>query len=195
VTRRIPIVSTLVVLVAVAAMIGLGVWQLQRKAWKEGLIARFEQAQAATAAVAWPSSPGEYETALYHRSQVDCVAVTSMAAVAGRSAADEAGWAHIAHCQLLDGGKADVALGWSTDPAPAAWSGGHVTGWVTGSSEQVRLVASPPQAGLAQLAKPDPHAVSTTPMGHLFYAIQWFAFATIALVIYALVLRKRWRGA
>jgi surfeit locus 1 family protein len=38
--RRIPIVPTLVVLAAVATMIGLGVWQLQRRAWKEALIAR-----------------------------------------------------------------------------------------------------------------------------------------------------------
>ena len=55
-----------------------------------------------------------------------------------------------------------------------------------------RLIASPPQAGLAQLYRsgpPDP-----TPTGHLFYAIQWFAFAAMALVIYPLALRKRWRG-
>ena len=65
---------------------------------------------------------------------------------------------------------------------------------VAGSDKAVRLIASPPQAGLGQLAAPDPDAVSTTPMGHLSYAIQWFAFATIALVIYALALRKKWRS-
>jgi cytochrome oxidase assembly protein ShyY1 len=36
--------------------------------------------------------------------------------------------------------------------------------------------------------------VATTPMGHLSYAIQWFAFATIALVIYGLALRKKSRA-
>ena len=57
-------------------------------------------------------------------------------------------------------------------------------------------VANPPQAGLSQLARPDPSEMSaTTPFGHLAYAIQWFAFATTALVIYALALRKRWRAA
>jgi surfeit locus 1 family protein len=194
VTRRIPIVATLVVLSAVVTMVWLGIWQLHRKEWKEALIARYERAEQAPAPVPWPSGPAEYEAALFHRSQLDCAAVTGMGAIAGRSARDEAGWSHIAHCDLAGGGKADVALGWSNNPAPVTWRGGPVTGWVTGSSEQLRLVASPPQAGLAQLARPDPGAVSTTPTGHLFYALQWFAFAAIALVIYGLVLRKRWRG-
>ncbi|MBD3814016.1 MAG: SURF1 family protein, partial [Betaproteobacteria bacterium] len=34
--RKIPILPTIVVIAAVATMIALGVWQLQRKAWKEG---------------------------------------------------------------------------------------------------------------------------------------------------------------
>jgi surfeit locus 1 family protein len=31
------------------------------------------------------------------------------------------------------------------------------------------------------------------PNNHLSYAIQWFFFATTAVVIYVLALRKRWR--
>jgi hypothetical protein len=42
--KRIPIVATLVVLAAVALMIALGVWQLHRLSWKEGLIARYQAA-------------------------------------------------------------------------------------------------------------------------------------------------------
>lgn len=190
-TRRIPIVSTIVVLAAAAIMVSLGIWQLHRKEWKEGLIARYERAQNASAEVPWPSGPGEYEEALYHRSRVNCAVVTGMGAIAGRSAAGQAGWSHIAHCSLPSGGTADVALGWSNDPAQAKWSGGPVTGWVAGSDKGVRLVASPPQAGLAQLAPPDPRDL---PNNHLSYAIQWFLFATTALVIYALALRKKWRG-
>jgi cytochrome oxidase assembly protein ShyY1 len=30
-----------------------------------------------------------------------------------------------------------------------------------------------------------------TPAGHRFYAIQWFAFAAIALLIFILAVRKR----
>jgi surfeit locus 1 family protein len=191
VSRRVPIVSTIVVLAAVATMIGLGVWQLHRKAWKEALIARYERAQEASAEVPWPGGPGEFEAALYHRSRVNCATVTGIGAIAGRSAAGQPGWAHIAHCRLPGGGAAEVALGWSNDPAPAHWRGGPVGGWVAGSDKGVRLVASPPQAGLAQLARPDPRDL---PNNHLSYAVQWFLFALTALVIYALALRKKWRG-
>lgn len=194
-TRRIPVVATLVVLAAVAIMISLGVWQLHRKTWKEGLIARYEAAEASNAEVPWPASPAEYESALYRRSRVNCAQVTGIDAIAGRSAHEQPGWAHVAHCRLPQGGTADVALGWSNDPASPPWRGGEVTGWVASGRNGVRLVASPPQAGLAQLVRPDPVELSgTTPMGHLSYAFQWFAFALTALVIYALALRKQWRG-
>ena len=122
-TRRVPVVATLVVLAAVATMIWLGVWQLQRKAWKEALIARYEAAEAASGEVPWPAGAAEYDKALYHRSHLDCAAVTAMDAIAGRSARDQPGWAHIAHCELRGGGQANVALGWSNDPAPPRWNG------------------------------------------------------------------------
>jgi len=194
VTRRIPIVSTLVVLAAVATMLWLGVWQLHRKEWKEVEIARYEAAQASGVEVRWPTSPAQFDGALYHRSRLDCALVTAMSAMAGRSADGQSGWAHVAQCSLPGGGTAAVALGWSNDPQTPQWRGGPVTGWVAGSDKAVRLIASPPQAGLAQLARPDPTNVATTPMGHLSYAIQWFAFATIALVIYGLALRKKSRA-
>jgi surfeit locus 1 family protein len=194
VTRRIPVVSTLVVLIAAAIMVSLGIWQLHRKQWKEAEIAQFEQAQRSDVPVRWPASPAEYEGALYHLSKVDCAAVSGFSAIAGRSADGQQGWAEVAHCSLPGGGGADVSLGWSKDFASPSWRGGPVTGWVAGSSRGVRLIASPPQAGLAQLEKPDPANVSTTPMGHLSYAIQWFAFALTAVVIYLLALRKKWRG-
>lgn len=190
-TRRIPIVSTIVVLAAVATMVGLGVWQLHRKEWKEALIARYQAAETMNSDVPWPSSPAEYEGALYRHARVDCAEVTGMAAIAGRSADGQAGWAHVAHCDLLGGGRADIALGWSNDPTQPRWRGGEVGGFVAGSAKAVRLVAAPPQAGLTQLALPDPRNL---PNNHLSYAVQWFLFALTALVIYALALRKRWRG-
>jgi surfeit locus 1 family protein len=190
-TRRIPIVSTVVVLAAVATMIGLGVWQLHRKEWKEALIARYLAAETMNSDVPWPASSAEYERALYRHSRVKCAEVTGMGAIAGRSDKGQSGWAHIAHCDLLNGGKADIALGWSSDPAQPRWSGGEVGGFVAGSDKGVRLVAAPPQAGLAQLALPDPRDL---PNNHLSYAVQWFLFATTALVIYVLALRKKWRA-
>jgi surfeit locus 1 family protein len=44
--------------------------------------------------------------------------------------------------------------------------------------------------GLKPSPLPDP---SSVPNNHLSYAVQWFIFAAIALIIYGLALRKRWR--
>ena len=70
--RRIPIVSTVVVLAAVATMIGLGVWQLQRKEWKEALIARYAAAETMNSAVPWPASRAEYAIALIRTTSAQC---------------------------------------------------------------------------------------------------------------------------
>jgi surfeit locus 1 family protein len=193
VTRKLPLLPTLIVAAAVATMIALGVWQLQRKHWKESLIARYQAAEAVSVDVPWPRSPAETERALYRHARLFCDRVTGVSAIAGRSAGDVAGWAHVAKCQLSGGGEADIALGWSREPADVAWSGGEVSGFVAPAGKGgARLVAAPPKAGLAQLAAPDPLDL---PNNHLSYAVQWFFFAATAAVIYVLALRKRWREA
>src|SRR5205085_12030025 len=55
-TRRVPVLASLVVAAAVAVLIGLGVWQLQRAKWKEGLLARYEQAEKLPP-ITWPTIP------------------------------------------------------------------------------------------------------------------------------------------
>jgi surfeit locus 1 family protein len=50
------------------------------------------------------------------------------------------------------------------------------------------LVADTPAPGLMPNPGPDP---SSIPNNHLAYAVQWFLFAGLALLIYALALRKR----
>jgi surfeit locus 1 family protein len=47
--RRLPIALTIVTALALALLVGLGVWQLQRLAWKEDLLARVAALQAAPA--------------------------------------------------------------------------------------------------------------------------------------------------
>ena len=191
-TRKLPIVSTLIVLVAVATMISLGVWQLHRLKWKEGLLARYHAAQAMSADVPFPTHPGEVEAALYRHASVTCTRVLTIGAMAGRNAQAQPGWAHVARCALGGGGEADVVLGWSEQPNAVKWAGGAAQGVIgPGRSGEARLVAAPPLAGLAANETPDPR---TIPNNHLSYAIQWFFFAATALVIYALALRKRWRA-
>ena len=51
-----------------------------------------------------------------------------------------------------------------------------------------------PDRGAAGLQPSAPPAVSDIPNNHRSYAVQWFAFAIIAVVIYALALRGRQRS-
>ena len=52
----------------------------------------------------------------------------------------------------------------------------------------MRLVAASAPPGLEPSALP---SLESIPNNHRFYAVQWFLFAAIALVIYVLALRKR----
>ncbi len=61
--RRFPVVATVATAISLAILIGLGAWQVQRLHWKQGLLARIEQRQAAPprplAAVLAAARPGE----------------------------------------------------------------------------------------------------------------------------------------
>lgn len=181
-SRKLPVLPTLVVLVAVGIMLRLGFWQVERLHQKEAMLARYAAASAAPGVVPWHAAG---DAGLYQRSALTCAGVAGMKAVAGQNAAGEAGYAHIADCVLAGGAHAAVVLGWSREPASPTWRGGNVTGMIAPGP---RLVADPPQAGLQANARPDPRDI---PNNHLAYAVQWFAFAGVALIIYVLALRKR----
>ena len=187
-TRRVPIVATLVVGLAVAAMIALGVWQLRRADWKEDLIARYTQAQAMSAAVPWPRTEAELEGSLFRWSGFTCNRVLGIRTTAATAADGAHGVAQIARCAIDGGGEAQVALGWSTPERTVQWAGGPVAGIIAPGGV---LHAAQPLPGLQRLAPPDPKDL---PNNHLMYAGQWFFFALTALVIYVLALRKRWKG-
>lgn len=186
--RRLPILPSLLVLVAVAIMVRLGLWQLDRMHHKDAMLASYAVAGRLTAEVPWPRDAMAAEALLYRRSRIACPAPRDASAMAGQNRAGESGQAHIVHCPLPDGQPVLVVLGWSQDPAAHVWAGGNVTGIIAPGP---RLVADPPLAGLAANAVPDP---STIPNNHLSYAVQWFVFASIAVVIYLLALRKRLAG-
>jgi surfeit locus 1 family protein len=190
-TRRVPLLPTLIVAAAVAAMIALGVWQLQRLKWKEALLARYHQAQAMNSDVPWPRDKAALERSLFRWSHLSCERVLGMRGTAAKSLKGESGMAWIADCEVDGGGRAEVALGWAKPPREYEWHGGAVAGTIgPGGKYGGILYASRNPAGLEPLAPPDPASV---PNNHLSYAIQWFFFATTAVVIYVLALRKRWR--
>ena len=185
---RFPWGATLLVALAVAAMVGLGVWQLQRLKWKEALIARYTAAQASPSIRQWPDG-SDIAPLSYSRVRVVCAAVTGQTAVSGENALHRAGWAHLADCRLAPAGRAAVRMGWSDRPDNAQWSGGAVTGtFLEQRDSSVVIVADPPLAGLQANARPDPRDL---PNNHFSYAVQWFLFAATACVIYGIALWKR----
>jgi len=188
--KRWPIIPTIIVIIAVGIMMGLGVWQLQRKAEKEALLARYNAADGLPA-VTWPVVPDPKALPLFRRSTLMCGKVLKIESVSGSNRAGDAGFAHVASCQTGDaeGVNAKVAIGWSERPQSPSWSGGLVRGIIAPDGVQlIKLVSTDPADSLQQLALPSPAQI---PNNHLLYAIQWFIFAAAASIIYILAVRKR----
>ena len=188
--KRWPIIPTIIVIIAVGIMIGLGVWQLQRKAEKEAMLARYNAADGLPA-IAWPVVPDPKALPLFRRSTVMCVKVVKIESVSGSNRAGDAGFAHVASCQTggAEGHSAKVAIGWSERPQSPSWSGGLVRGIIAPDGVQlIKLVSTDPADDLQQLALPSPAQI---PNNHFLYAIQWFIFASAASIIYILAVRKR----
>ncbi|HEY9092107.1 SURF1 family protein [Parasphingorhabdus sp.] len=188
--KRIPVFVTAVVLAAVATMIGLGIWQLQRAEWKNQLLTTYETARDKPA-ISYPAVPVEGDPPYFRRSSVNCLEVLDWRSVSGRNVKGVSGWAHIAHCKTSggEGPGAQIVAGWSRSAENPEWSGGIVDGVIAPDRLHiVRLVASEPVAGLE---KSQPPATDDIPNNHMAYAVQWFLFAGIALIIYILALRLR----
>lgn len=195
-TRRIPLVPTLIVLIAVAIMIRLGLWQLDRMHQKEAMLAQYESAAHSSRLTDFAHDLLVDRPGNYTRARLECVSGGADGLIAGRNATGQSGWAHQFACAFPTRTKgtshADVVIGWSANPEPVKWTGGSVTGTLVPSrGPGYRLIADPPLAGLQPSAR---HVPADLPNNHLSYAVQWFAFAAVALVIYALALRKRSRG-
>ncbi|MEH3106423.1 MAG: SURF1 family protein [Sphingomonas fennica] len=204
--RRLPPVATAVVAVAVAAMIALGVWQIGRGREKDVQVARYAAA-AGRPPIAFPRA-GEGEGALFRRSALMCLDVAGWQLAPGRNRAGASGWRYLARCRTgAEGPGALVDIGWSArfDARPA-WTGGLVRGTIAPAPDhrsliatltqgrrptEIALIADTPAPGLAASAPP---SVADIPNNHRGYAVQWFAFAAIAAIVYVVALRARRRG-
>ena len=190
--KRLPLVPTVVVAAAVAVMIGLGIWQLQRARWKEGLLAQYARAERLPPII-YPTAPlADQQLPLFRHATGVCLRIVGQRAQAGENRAGEPGYVHIADCSTgAEGPGMSVEVGWSKNPnAKVNWAGGPVSGIIAPDRRtRMRLVASSAPPGLEPSAPP---SLASIPNNHRSYALQWFAFAAIALVIYVLALRKRW---
>ena len=194
--KRVPILPTLIVLLAVAGMIALGLWQLlDRLPQKEAYLAQLA-ANPARPVIAFPLFPDE--SLLFRRAEADCRPPVTIR----RAGAGAAGFRLIATCSVPQG-STQVQLGTTHDPrAETRWPGGRVTGYVAHAPDSrsliqsafdhrpqaMMLVADTPAAGLEANPSPDIDAV---PNNHLAYAVQWFLFAAITAIIYALAVVRR----
>ena len=194
-SRRVPIVATVIVAIAVITMVGLGVWQIQRARWKEGLIARYAAAQNQPP-IAFPTVPlKDDELPLFRHATAVCLQPVDRRVTAGRSIKGEGGYSVIVACRTgAEGPGLSVEVGWSRNPnAQFDWPGGPVSGVIAPDSRtRMRLVAAGAPEGLEQAAPP---SLDLIPNNHRSYAIQWFAFAGIASLIFGLALRQRLRRA
>jgi surfeit locus 1 family protein len=188
--KRLPILPTLLVSVACLTMIGLGIWQLKRAAWKEALLAQYAAAQNLPP-IAYPSVPMPSNLPLFRKSEVLCLSVESWTPVAGRNAKGESGWSLMASCRTgAEGPGVFVDAGWSNKFDTPAWKGGSVTGVLAPDTKHVlRLVSDKPL--VPSLVASAPPSLEDVPNNHMGYAVQWFIFAGIAALIFGLALRRR----
>ncbi len=188
--RRLPLIPTILVAFAVAAMIGLGVWQLGRAREKEALLASYAAARGQPP-IAFPTGPVGEPLPLFRRATGYCLQPVSRRVLAGRNRADEPGYVHIITCRTgAEGPGMAVQVGWSKDPrAEFRWAGGEVGGVIAPDRKyRMRLVADGAAPGLQPSAMP---SMESIPNNHRMYAVQWFLFAAIAAIIYGLAVRKR----
>lgn len=201
---RLPLLPTLLVGLAVALMIALGIWQLDRRTQKLEALEQY-RANLSLPVTDYPlDEPGEPRF-LFRTLTAHCARVLDWTTIGGRMPDGSPGWRHIAFCSAsAGGGRFAVDMGTSSDSrVRPQWQGGQVRGpasWapapgnalalLRGNAPPRRLmiVANQPAPGLAPSARPDPASI---PNNHLAYAIQWFLFAGVAVVIYLLALRRR----
>ncbi len=197
--RRLPILPTLIVAAAVAVMIGLGVWQLQRAQWKEALLADYAAAASLPALDLDPlldRPEAQLPPLAFRRVLVTCRAADIAPTVrGGRSRAGQGGYVYLLPCRPgADGlaGRLSVNAGWTALPAnDRRLSLNGIVAGVLGSAEPGAPIILTSATATPPLAPSAPPSAETIPNNHFFYALQWFFFAGVAALIYLLALRRR----
>lgn len=207
--KRPPLAATALTALMLAVLLALGFWQLQRRAWKADLLARLEGNVQAPAtdlpAFATPASE-------FSRVRVDCRWVGATVRLPGSGPRGRAGERLYQACAPAGGGvPVLVDLGFTPmgQAAPGRpqgmviaavrlWprlslvermSGARRVGPDTLAGDRdFFLQLAAPQA--PQAPQPYPLSPADLPNNHLSYAIQWFSFAAILLLVYGVFLLR-----
>ncbi len=185
--RGFPVVPTLMVAIAVPILMGFGFWQLQRLQWKE---AQLVQLAANSQAPLLKIDGRIPEDAQFRRIQLTLSCDSHPTALrAGRNLNGKSGYSHIASCRT-DTQALLVDTGWTERPDPSTPGDERRTieGTLVHANEGGWLLVD--ARGQPPLAPSAPPGLDTISNNHLSYAIQWFSFAAILLVIYGLWLRR-----
>lgn len=195
VRRRLPLLPTVMVAIAVPVLMGFGFWQVQRAAWKDALLADLARNAAAPMVIV---GPGVLPEGLDFRRVRLTLACRSAAPQprAGRNREGQSGYSVVFSCS---GHGADIALNAGWGPRADSWAGaagfppagafgveGVLVRMPDAADADWTLVADQAPAPLVPSAPP---SVATIPDNHRSYAVQWFGFAGILAVIYGLWLR------
>jgi cytochrome oxidase assembly protein ShyY1 len=182
--RGLPLGPTLLVAAAVPAMLAAGVWQLHRLQWKQALLERLATAPQMPVL----TRPDLSQRGLdFRRAVAECAPTASPPAIrGGRNLKGQVGYSYIFECA---GGRLSLDAGWSPRPdakpfrLAAAWPGllrEH-------DGPHYVLIAS---KAIPPLEPSAPPTIDEVPNSHLSYAVQWFLFATVMLVIYGVYVAR-----
>jgi surfeit locus 1 family protein len=210
VTRRWPIIPSIIAALAVAVMIGFGVWQLQRKKQNERLLLHVS-ANAAKPAIPYPNLGPVGTDALHRPSSVTCLRVARWREDSGSDVTGKPGTRYLAECVTgAEGPGALIVAGVADRPnLKVGWNGGIVGGIITTEPDRQSMIAKlfgpkvvlrpmlVSHSGLGGLRAAEPPSLDKI-RGKIAnngsYSVQWFLFATAAAVIYILAMPKKMAG-
>ncbi len=188
-------------------MIGLGFWQLERKA-HNALLLKQVSANKSKPAITYPGLGPVSMSALHRKSSVNCLRVSAWTEDSGSDNTGKTGTRYLAECVTgAEGPGALIVAGISARPNETIdWNGGQVEGIITTEPDRQSMIAKlfgkrivlrpmlVSKDGLGGLRAADPPSLSKIESkisSNGFYAIQWFFFASAAAIIYVLAVRKR----
>jgi surfeit locus 1 family protein len=198
--RRLPLLPTLIVALAVAAMIALGLWQMRRAEWKDRLLADYARAETLPALDLDPllDGHGPVPPLSFRKVLVTCNAENAVPELrGGRSLGDAGGYTYRVPCRPgADGlaGRLVVNAGWTPlpDDERRVTLAGIVAGRLGAVGEDGPILVTAATA-TAPLQPARPPGIEDIPNNHRGYVVTWFGLAIAALVIYLIALRRRRR--
>jgi surfeit locus 1 family protein len=208
--KRLPITPTLLAMLAVATMIGLGIWQLQRKSQNQVLLVQVS-ANIKKSAISYPKLGPVGTSSLHRKSSVTCLHVAQWREDSGSDVQGEPGTRYLAECSTgAEGPGALIVAGVADRPnVKVNWNGGLVDGVITTEPDRQPMIAKlfgpkvvlrpmlVSREGLGGLRAAEPPSLGKIRgkiVNNGSYAVQWFLFAAAAAIIYGLAVRKKMAG-